>query len=168
MERMLIKGAQLRDGRKADLEKHVEEVNALLRRRDSNAMETESEHEGDENEEWKGIAEQPIEDHESEFVDEDRFTTVTVEAVEVSRDGFQKSNGAAGEGSEGAEDTEESDSKVRSASGTKEPEIKPKKPERKGPKRKKKKFRYESKAERKATRFKETSRKRKQARDRKS
>ena len=123
------------------------------------ASESDSE---DEDESWDGIEENhdPQVDHEDEYMDDDRFTTVTVEAVDVSKDGLQKSNQDEDDESEASsQNTPNGESQPstvlqgRTGSGkvkrmwTKEPSS--------GPKKKKKKFRYESKAERKVTRYKE-------------
>jgi ribosomal RNA-processing protein 17 len=81
-------------------------------------------------------------DHEEEYIDEDKYTTVTVEAVDISKVGFSKSRG---------EDSE--DESDKEAPALVEKEEKPKKAwPKKAPK---KKFRYESKAERKVTRGKQ-------------
>lgn len=96
-------------------------------------------------EDWGGIEddrEGEVVDHEEEYVDEDRYTTVTVEAVEVSKEGLQRI-------------ADDADSEP-----TEDVEVKPAKKESHGKKtwpkkEKKKKFRYESKAERKITRSKQ-------------
>ena len=156
---------QLREGRKAELEKHVEEVNTLLRGGDRKGSETQDADLQDE--EWEGIEENPIQNHEAEYLDNDRFTTVTVEAVDVSRDGLQKSSenqeneGSISEYSDRSKDDQKISSQVPPDSKT------PSREQKKRPKRKKK-FRYENRAERKVTRQKERSRNRKQARERKS
>ena len=161
---MLIQRLQLREGRKAELEKHVDEVNALLRggaRKESETNDVDVE-----NEEWDGIEEPSLNNHEAEYVDEDRFTTVTVEAVEVSRNGLQSSSehqedeGRDSEYLDGSKDKQETSSKVPGKKTMNREQ--PKKPKRK------KRFRYENKAERKNTRNKERSKNRKQARERKS
>jgi len=162
---------QLRDGRKADLEKHVQDVNALLRR--PNEDESQSDSAQGEDEQWDGIADPPPTNHEAEYVDDDRFTTVTVEAVDISRDGFHRvaedADGEDVDGENGPERVKDSKSGQREDQEqvscgkwkwTKERPV--------GSKKKKKKFRYESKAERKTTRYKEKSRNSKQARERKS
>lgn len=101
-------------------------------------------------------------DREEEYVDEDRFTTVTVEAVDVSRDGLhkviQKQN------SENPDDIELSN--IPSTNGAKEAQngrLRRAKEQLGGVKKKKKKFKYETKAERKVTRYKERSGNKKQA-----
>ena len=131
----------MREERKQELEEHVEAVNALLK--DANGTGTE---EDEDDGEWGGIEEeQPaVEDvdHEEEYVDEDRYTTVTVETVDVSKEGLVKV------GDEDSEDEiPEADTKLaeKETSGKK---VWPKKP-------RKQKFRYESKAERRFTRGKQ-------------
>jgi ribosomal RNA-processing protein 17 len=105
---------------------------------------------------WGGIGDPILVDCEEEYVDEDRFTTVTVEAVDVSRDGLCKV---------AKEDEDSEDPNVsgfgNTASTTKGTSKdhngkSGRAKERPGVARaKKKKFRYESKAERKITRHKE-------------
>ena len=123
------------------MEEHVEAVNALLKDVNGGGAD-----EDDDEDVWNGIEdEEPVVDavdHEEEYIDEDRYTTVTVEAVDVSKEGLVKV------GEEDSEDeTAEADTKPveKEASGKK---VWPEKP-------KKKKFRYESKAERKVTRGKQ-------------
>ena len=128
----------------------------------------------DQGEQWDGRMEKhdPLVDHEDEYMDEDKFTTVTVEAVDVSKHGLEKA--ILDEDSESmASDTQKPDAKTQQATvsqgrtgsqngkrvWTKEPPN--------GPRKRKKKFRYESKAERKATRYKERSGNKAKARARK-
>ena len=128
----------------------------------------------DQEEPWDGIKEDhnPLVDHEDEYIDEDRFTTVTVEAVDVSKHGLEKAIPDEDEESM-VSDTQKPDaehpqatvsqgrtgSENRKRVWTKEPPH--------GPRKRKKKFRYESKAERKATRYKERSGNKAKARARK-
>lgn len=120
--------------------------------------------EEDEGEEmpWDGIQNKhdPPVDHEDEYMDEDRFTTVTVEAVEVSKDGLQTA--AQDEGDESGRSgtkvlDEEPQRTANSHRGTGSETGKRiwTKEAPRVPKKRKKKFRYENKAERKATRYKE-------------
>lgn len=161
----------MRDGRKADLEKHVETVNAMLREANGTVPELEEEQSGSDMEEWNGVAEPPDVDHEAEYIDEDRYTTVTVEAINVSKEGIHK-----------VMDTEEMDvtalkdvdKKPGTDGGGNEGDDKAQKGKRRltkenpdGRIKKKKKFRYESKAERKVTRYKERSGNKSKARARK-
>ena len=95
---------------------------------------------------WNGIeddevAPEPI-DHEEEYIDEDKYTTVTIEAVDVSKEGLQK-----------VVDLEESDESDKEAPPLITTEEKGKKQWPK--KERKKKFRYETKVERKVTRAKQ-------------
>lgn len=121
-----------------------------------------SSEEGDEGEEkpWDGIKDNsdPLVDHEDEYMDEDRFTTVTVEAVDVSKDGLQKAAQHEEYESE-ASGTESHDGKKTSAlhgrAGSEQAKRIWTKEPLSGPRKRKKKFRYETKAERKATRYKE-------------
>jgi ribosomal RNA-processing protein 17 len=129
----------LREERKQELEEHVEAVNALLK--DVNGAGVEEE----EDDEWGGIEDKEpameAVDHEEEYIDEDRYTTVTVEAVDVSKEGLMKVR----EDDSDNEIPEEDAKPVGKESSRK---VWPKKP-------KKNKFRYESKAERKITRVKQ-------------
>ena len=108
------------------------------------------------------MKEVPEIDHEAEYIDEDRFTTVTVEAVEISKDGLHRT---ADESEEYSEDGDlqagcgRTSNAIHSGDG---PETEKRKRvwtrgRPAGPKKKKKKFKYESKADRKATRHKERS-----------
>lgn len=125
------------------MEEHVNAVNALLR-------DVECGKGSEEDESWGGIEDEgdmvvkavEVLDHEEEYVDEDRYTTVTVEAVDVSKDGLLK-----------VVDEESDDRKEEEYAKPVEKEEMGKK---KWPKKeRKKKFRYESKAERKVTRGKQ-------------
>lgn len=146
-ERLLIPAVQAREDRKREVEEHVETVNRLLR--ESGAIPAETSDSGDEEgDEWEGIPDPPsldIVDQEEEYIDEDRYTTVTVESVAVSRDGLEKppqpddeENKAEENGDKKEADDDEDGSKS------------------KHPKKRKKKFRYETKLERQLT---ETKRK---------
>ncbi|KAF5541202.1 nucleolar 12 [Fusarium mexicanum] len=129
---------QIREERKRDVEEHVQTVNRLLKESEAaGAVEQESD---EEDGEWDGFPDQPeldIVDHEEEYIDEDRYTTVTVESVSVTRDGLHKPQ---------VDDKDnEEDKKVE------EPKDDQKAKSRREPKKKKKKFRYETKFERQLT-----------------
>jgi ribosomal RNA-processing protein 17 len=141
----------------------------MLREQDGHVSDSSEDLEGDQ---WNGIAENPVVDHEDEYMDEDRFTTVTVEAVDVTRDGLRKAvgeddsrqesgtegvNNGSGEGVAGHKRTRLENGK---RIWTKEPP--------KGLRKRKKKFHYESKAERKVTSYKERSGNKEKAKVRKS
>lgn len=147
----------------------MEAVNIMLKEQSGLLSDSSDEEHITEARQWDGIAEDPMIDHEDEYIDEDRYTTVTVEAVDVTRDGLQKA----------INDDEESEEV-----NEQEADGKPAKPQRQrlyqngkrvwtkeppnGPKKRKKKFHYESKAERKMTRYKEKAGNRKEAKARKA
>lgn len=106
-----------------------------------------SEHEGDE---WEGFEEPPAVDYEAEYIDEDKYTTVTVEEMDPSREGLLKSQ--AEEDSEDEVQTSKSEADLQSKQAAEKTQ---KKSSDTKPKKKKKKFRYESKEERKLARAKE-------------
>ncbi|KAJ2904829.1 hypothetical protein MKZ38_007021 [Zalerion maritima] len=84
---------QLREERKRQVEEHVSQVNALLKdHQDAGRIEPESTSaaENTDGEEWEGFADQAEpDDHQEEYIDQDKYTTVTVESVSVSRGGLQ-------------------------------------------------------------------------------
>ncbi|KAF5977655.1 nucleolar 12 [Fusarium coicis] len=126
---------QIREERKRDVEEHVQTVNRLLQESAAaGAVEQESD---EEDGEWDGFPDQPeldIVDHEEEYIDEDRYTTVTVESVSVTRDGLHKPQ---------VDDKDnEEDKKVEESKDDQKAKS------RREPKKKKKKFRYETKFER--------------------
>jgi ribosomal RNA-processing protein 17 len=123
----------------------VEAVNALLAEAKTPGIDDSDD---SKDEAWDGILDDnPFEsiDHEAEYIDEDRYTTVTVEAVDVSKEGLHRvaEDGDTREEGDPREPKIPADStEVKTGANRK---VWPKKPKRK-------KFRYESKAERKITR----------------
>jgi ribosomal RNA-processing protein 17 len=154
----------MRKQRKQQLEEHVEAINAALRKSVGHYMSDES----DEGGEWEGFDDPPDVNREDEYVDEDKYTTVTVEAVGISREGFVEPRQDAGSDEEGdvavkrkkTNESEEAKPQKRAEQGRKVKE--------KRPKRKKKKFTYESKVDRKVTRMKERSKNQLQAQARRA
>lgn len=146
------------------MEKHVKEVNALVKEAARAASEIDEEaEEKEEDDDYEDDGQAEVEqvdvleeaskiDHEEEFIDEDLYTTVTVEAVDISKDGLHK---VAQEEQEGDDES----NKPTAGRPSTRPGAKRiwTKERPNGPKKKKKPFRYESKAERKVTRFKERS-----------
>nr|POE63286.1 ribosomal rna-processing protein 17 [Quercus suber] len=141
---------QLREQRKEDLEQHLAEFNTELRRQNPELGSTDaSGKHAAEDEEWDGIDEAAAEavtvtdvEREDEYVDEDKYTTVTVEAMgEESEEEKEVRTEAA---KEDAGPAQNSKKRIWSKNGP-ESKARPKK----------KKFRYESKAERQATRQKQ-------------
>lgn len=147
----------------------MEAVDTMLREQSGAFSDSSDEEVRLEKGQWDGIAEDPVIDHEDEYVDEDRFTTVTVEAVDVSRDGLHKAVIAdeESEGSGGDKTNEKVPKPQRQRVSLNGKRIWTKEPP-KGPKKRKKKFHYESKAERKMTRYKEKAGNRKEAKARKA
>lgn len=146
----------MRKQRKEDLEKHVSEVNRLVRQANpdlSSADEASGTDSDGEEDQWNGIPDAIPEDinQEDEYIDEDKYTTVTIETVGISKHGFER--GGKGGDSDGEGGDEDGEKKKRV--WTKE------KPKTAKPKKKKIKFRYETKAERKAERVKQGVKKKK-------
>ncbi|KAI0123125.1 nucleolar protein 12-domain-containing protein [Xylariales sp. AK1849] len=132
---------QLREARKREVEEHVQHVSAILREADRAGGVSEQESAGEDGEEWDGLADAPVEepvDHEEEYIDEDKYTSVIVESVSVSRDGLHKPE------EEPTTEDEEEERERRAA------EARLARGNAAEPKKKKKKFRYETKAERQA------------------
>lgn len=96
------------------------------------------------------MPEAPI-DLEEEYIDEDKYTTVTVEAVNVDRDGLHKPELEKSE-DEGSGQEDDKQKVQKNDEGSKRP---------KDPKKKKKKFRYENKFERAVEARKQRSKRRK-------
>ncbi|QSZ29824.1 hypothetical protein DSL72_004342 [Monilinia vaccinii-corymbosi] len=149
-ERILMR-KQLREERKAELNEHVKAVNALLENVNEKFDGGDGDGDGDE---WGGIEDeeeiededvQEVVDHEEEYIDEDKYTTVTVEGIEISKEGIKKT------ADEGDSDNDTKEAKGRfTKQEEKVKKVWPKKP-------RKKKFTYETKAERKMTRQKQKS-----------
>ncbi|CAK7239711.1 MAG: hypothetical protein STHCBS139747_001146 [Sporothrix thermara] len=164
---------ELKVQRQRDVEEHVRQVNEALRQarmaggEEVTDEEEEEEEEGDDDEEWGGIEDTPavpeFVDHEEEYIDEDKYTTVTVEAVDIDREGMHALSGRhtsdseASDGGSGDEDEEgqgEDGTKKKKKKYAKGDAAEAKDGDKDGkkkkewPKKKKKKFRYESKIER--------------------
>ncbi|KAJ3522518.1 hypothetical protein NM208_g12825 [Fusarium decemcellulare] len=133
---------QIREERRREVEEHVQTVNRLLQESEAaGAVEQESDDEA--SDEWDGFPDQPnldIVDHEEEYIDEDRYTTVTVESVSVTRDGLHKPQV---DESEDEDDAKDEGKTAKDSTADKSRQDRPKK--------KKKKFRYESRFDRQLT-----------------
>ncbi|RYP77091.1 hypothetical protein DL771_001381 [Monosporascus sp. 5C6A] len=150
---------QLREERKKEIEEHVQHVTSILKQVErAGYIDEEELVSGEEGGEWGGFEDAPAAetlDHEEEYIDEDRFTTVTVESVNVSRDGLVKpaeeeSDEEDGDGVKGTAKPGD-----ESTSGSTDRALKHKK--------KKQKFRYETKVERQQNQRREKARKRRKA-----
>jgi ribosomal RNA-processing protein 17 len=165
---------QLRQQRKIDLEAHVEEVNRLVKQANGDipGLSDNDDSSDDDEEEFQGFQEPEPINQEDEYIDEDKYTTVTIESVGISREGFSRP----GEDLDPEADKARKAAEAKAAEEAKEsgngrPEIKrdangkriwtKERPRTEWPKKKKKKFRYETKADRKVTRQKEGAKKRK-------
>jgi ribosomal RNA-processing protein 17 len=146
---------QIREQRRQAVEEHVQAVNKILREAESAGTTGQN---ADSSEEWDGLSdtdvpEAPI-DLEEEYIDEDKYTTVTVEAVSVDRDGLHKPKLDESSSEDGSTpEQEESTEKEENGNGP---------PKRvKDSTRKKKKFRYETKFERDLTAKKQRAKRKK-------
>ncbi|KAI1853481.1 hypothetical protein JX266_001465 [Neoarthrinium moseri] len=153
---------QLREGRKREVEDHVDHVNKLLREAArAGGVSDQEGSDDDEADEWDGLPDAPTPapldqaiDHEEEYIDEDKYTSVTVESVSVSRDGLHKPEEEPSSEDEAERVRREAEARV---AAEREKAARP-------PKKKKPKFRYETKHERSITNKKQKIKKAK-ARD---
>ncbi|KAK6952277.1 hypothetical protein Daesc_006812 [Daldinia eschscholtzii] len=132
---------QIREDRKREVEEHVQNVNAILKQAQEAGYVGGEDGSDEEADEWGGFQDTPAlepVDHEEEYIDEERYTTVTVESVSVSKDGLSSTKPEE-DSSEDNQEAAKADSR-HAPPGSKE-KARP-------PKKKKQKFRYESKSER--------------------
>ena len=149
----------------------MEAVNSMLPDGDGETTEVDGEDALVEGEPLGKAIEAPEIDHEAEYIDEDRFTTVTVEAVEVSKGGVHRITEEDEESGDGSEARR--GGRARSHIDVNNEKAKTDNKKRvwtkerpNGPNKKKKKFKYENKADRKITRHKERSKSKAQAKSR--
>ncbi|VBB75688.1 Putative ribosomal RNA-processing protein [Podospora comata] len=145
---------QIREERKQALEEHVQTIQQILREAEAAGTGTAGK-DGEEDEEWGGLSddevvEAPI-DMEEEYIDEDKYTTVTVEAVSVDRDGLHKPKAVSSDDDEESKTEKPEDEDKQATKGAKHPKEQ----------KKKKKFRYETKFDRQLTERKQKAKKRK-------
>ncbi|KAJ5817996.1 Nucleolar protein 12 [Penicillium robsamsonii] len=151
----------IREDRKKDFEQAMAEHKAVLKRMKEDAGDL-GEMEGEkEEEDWEGFEEPPAVDYEAEYIDEDKYTTVTVEEMDASREGLLK---AAKE-----EDEEGEEKKTYPVESTEDAKKKrkPRSAASEAARKKKRNFRYETKIERKQTMLKQRAVKQKRAKARK-
>lgn len=148
---------QLREDRKKQVEEHVKNIEAIMK--ESKVAGLGSDQEGSEagdsdkdQDEWNGIEEAPeapvleAVDHEDEYIDEDLYTTVKVEAVSVDRDGLHNKTEL-----EAADEVSDEGSAADNAVSKQAKETTSSKGRKDFPTKKKKKFRYETKVVRQMT-----------------
>lgn len=148
--------SQIRDERKQAVDDHVKSVEAMLKEAQVAGLGS-GEEDGSENgddEEWGGFddkaappapALEPV-DHEEEYIDEDLYTTVKVEAVSIDRDGLHNRAELEAEDEDSDNNSGEATEKKKDSK-----ETEAKKSWKDQAKKKKKKFRYGTKLERQAT-----------------
>ena len=155
---------ELRRQRKEDMEAKVREVGEYLRKVDGSGSGDEEDGKVEDGEVgaegWEGFEEIPLSqiDRLDEYIDEDRYAEVTVEDVDVSREGLVKAGQGNGVHAVGDDRIDELDDKVTN-SMKKKREWTKEKPASAKPKKKRKRFRYETKEERKITKLKERHKK---------
>lgn len=148
---------QIREQRAAEIEQALNESKRMLEQIRGDASSQESGSDSEE-EEWQGFEEPAPVDYEEEYIDEDKYTTVTVEEMGLSKDELHK------QGSKLSEDDDDDTKHKEKEEAPQKPKAAKKYGSKSGaPKKKKKQFRYESKEERKITRRKERTGGRKKA-----
>ncbi|KAL8889381.1 MAG: hypothetical protein Q9215_003317 [Flavoplaca cf. flavocitrina] len=148
----------LRENRKADLIKHVEAVNAAVRQAEKGFREDDDSCEDeDEEEPFNGIDEPVPVDHEDDYLDDDKHTVVTVETVNISHEGLEKRQEGSDEEDDDLAESKGPSGKFSSGNAGPGRKDRPVNQNLKKQPKKRQKFRYESKAERKVTRMKERS-----------
>ncbi|RDW60434.1 rRNA-processing protein RRP17 [Aspergillus mulundensis] len=142
---------RMREERNAEFERALAEHKKQLKRlkqADESGDEAGSTSSEADEDEWDGFEEPPAVDYEAEYIDEDKYTTVTVEEMDPSKEGLLQSDDDSSD-----ERPKEQPEPSEDAKSTEKPKAK--KQQDNKLKKKKKKFRYESKDERKVTRMKE-------------
>ncbi|KAG6356550.1 hypothetical protein INS49_014423 [Diaporthe citri] len=156
---------QLREDRKKQVEEHVKNIEAIMkgsRVAGLGSDQEESETDGSDKveDDWNGFDEAPqtpaleAVDHEEEYIDEDLYTTVKVEAVRVDRDGLHNKSELEAVDDDSDEHSAADDMGSKNAKGATSSEGR-----KDHPKKKKKKFRYETKVVRQMTNRKNKARK---------
>lgn len=141
----------------------MDEHSKVLQRMKEDAGDISDEKEADEDD-WEGIEEPPAVDYEAEYIDEDKYTTVTVEEMDASREGLLKS------AQQDDTDNEEEKKKPTESKETDSKTAKKRKPRSaasEAARKKKRNFRYESKDVRRETMRKQRNVKSKKAKARK-
>ncbi|WEW60021.1 hypothetical protein PRK78_005503 [Emydomyces testavorans] len=155
---------KLREERHAEFQKAIEESRKRLLEMNGSSSDSQGggDSEEDNSEEWEGFTELPAVDYEAEYIDENKYTTVTVEDMDLSKEGIYQATEI--------NDSREMDGREprHMSSVDRVDDNQPSKKNLDHAKKKKKKFRYESPAERKATRMKERTGNRKQAKARRA
>ena len=159
---------QIREERKAEFERAVEIHRAQMEELNASSGDEDDKSGEEDGEEWNGIAEPEPVDYEAEYVDEDKYTTVTVEEIDLAKGrGLGDENESESEQSGDEGKGEGGDSQSKKDGETKKRRIWTKENPNPTKKRKKKRnFKYESRDERKVSRAKERAKNSKQAKER--
>jgi len=140
--------ALLRQRRKEELELHVSAVEEALRM--ANGVVDKGSVRSSSDEEWDGFTQDSDIEREDEYIDEERYTTVKVETVGISRDGFTNQDGEYNQHfALDASQPDDGRSAVQTSTNSATKRQKAKKPS------KKRNFRYEAREERLVTRARE-------------
>ncbi|CAG7994094.1 unnamed protein product [Penicillium salamii] len=153
---------KIREERKKDFEQAMDEHSKVLQRMKEDAGDISDKEEGDDA--WEGIEEPPAVDYEAEYIDEDKYTTVTVEEMDASREGLLKS---AHEDDTDNEEEKEKPVETKEAETKTAKKRKPRSAASEAARKKKRNFRYESKEVRRETMRKQRNVKSKKAKARK-
>lgn len=139
------------------MEEHVKQVQDLLKQAEQAGQDGDEDSEdGTEDEAWDGFEDSPAlepVDQQQEYIDEDLYTTVTVESVSVDREGLHKP----------LEEAERREREAQSKKAMEEGDA-ANKDKKERPKKKKKKFTYETKFERQIADRKQKAKKAKYSR----
>ncbi|KAJ5872556.1 Protein required for cell viability Rrp17 [Penicillium soppii] len=156
--------AKIREERKKDFEQAMDEHSKVLQRMKEDAGDISDEKEEEDEDDWNGIEEPPAVDYEAEYIDEDKYTTVTVEEMDASREGLLKS---AHEYDTDTEEKEQKPTETKDADTKTAKKRKPRSAASEAARKKKRNFRYESKDVRRETMRKQRNVKSKKAKARK-
>lgn len=149
---LVFQSLQIREQRAAEVEQAINESRKMLEQARGGFSSSES---GSEDEEWDGFEDPVPVDYEEEYIDEDKYTTVTVEEMGLSRNELQRPEEGDASSADDQTDRKEKEN-VKSEVGVK---VKRKQNNQK----KRKKFRYESKEDRKVAQRKQKLGSRKKA-----
>ncbi|KAI1946126.1 hypothetical protein LOZ57_003878 [Ophidiomyces ophidiicola] len=152
---------KIREERQAELQIVLDESRKRMEELQNSSNPDDMGNSNAEDEEWEGFPEPPVIDYEAEYIDENKYTTVTVEDMDPSKEGLYKAAGNNDSDEENGHPrpTSAETKSIKKGKSTKDDRSQSKK-------KKKKKFRYESPMERKAARIKERMGNRKQAKAR--
>lgn len=156
--RLTPNNSQMREERTAEFQRamkeHQEQLRKMNEENDSGDEDGNSKDESDNEEhEWEGFEEPPAVDYEEEYIDEGKYTTVTVEEMDASREGLLQS--AKPEESSDEDQDQQTENTEEANHDSNASTVKKRRITKANDKPKKKKFRYESKEDRKLNQLKQ-------------